>query len=118
LICQDNFAPDMARGILRMTVRDILTSGTAHGRWKQEMFAIGRWAAPAMFGDGIARGAGAAVTFCARLAVMLTLVAGSRERLTARFKLYIAAPRCWRQVCDRKRRRRCQTSLVTGKSAK
>jgi hypothetical protein len=91
LICQDNYAPDMARGILRMAVQDILTSGAAYRRWKQAVFAVRRWAAPAMFGDGIARGAGAAVTFCARLAVMLTLVAGSRERLTARFKLYVAA---------------------------
>ncbi len=91
LICQGNFAPDMARGIMRMTVQDILTSGAAHRRWKQAIFAIGRWAAPAMFGDGIARGAGAVVTLYARLAVMLTLVAGSRERLGARFKLYIAA---------------------------
>jgi hypothetical protein len=91
LICQGNYAPGMARGILRMTVQDILTSGAAHGRWKQAIFAIGRWAAPAMFGDGIARGAGAAVTLYARLAVMLTLVAGSPERLSARFMLYIAA---------------------------
>ena len=30
----------------------------------------------------------------------------------------VLTPRCWRQVCDKERRRRCQTSLVTGKSAK
>src|SRR5258705_2380384 len=30
----------------------------------------------------------------------------------------VLTPRCWRQVCDKKRRRRCQTSLVTGESAK
>jgi hypothetical protein len=91
LICQDNYAPDMAREILRMAVQDILTSGAAYRRWKQAVFAIARWAIPAMFGDGIARGAAAAVTLYARLAVMLALVAGSRERLGARFKLYIAA---------------------------
>jgi hypothetical protein len=91
LICQDNYAPDMAREILRMAVQDILTSGPAYRRWKQAVFAIGRWAIPAMFGDGIARGAGAAVTLYARLALMLALMAGSGERLGARFKLYIAA---------------------------
>jgi hypothetical protein len=91
LICQDNFAPDMARGILRMAVRDILTSSVAYRRWKQGMFAIGRWAAPAMFGDGIARGTCAVVTLYARLGVMLALVIGSREWLSVRFKLYIAA---------------------------
>src|SRR6266480_3675088 len=30
----------------------------------------------------------------------------------------VLTPRCWRQVCEKKRRRRCQTSLVTGKSTK
>ncbi len=91
LICQDNYAPDMAKGILRMAVQDILTSGTAYRRWKQAGFAIGRWAAAAMFGDGIARGVGATVTLYARLVVMLAVVAGSREWLGVRFKLYIAA---------------------------
>src|SRR6266403_705234 len=91
LICQDNYTPDMARGILRMAVQDILTSGAAYRRWKQAGFAIGRWAAAAMFGDGIARGVGATVAFYARLVVTLALVAGSRKWLGVRFKLYIAA---------------------------
>ena len=30
----------------------------------------------------------------------------------------VLTPQCRRQVCDRKRRRRCQTSMVTGESAK
>src|SRR6266567_3051169 len=30
----------------------------------------------------------------------------------------VLTPRCWRQVCEKTRRRRCQTSLVTGESAK
>src|SRR5258707_6317595 len=30
----------------------------------------------------------------------------------------VLTPRCWRQVCEKERRRRCQTSLVTGESAK
>ena len=30
----------------------------------------------------------------------------------------VLAPQCRRQVCEKKRRRRCQTSLVTGESAK
>src|SRR6266581_1395995 len=30
----------------------------------------------------------------------------------------VLTPQCRRQVCDKKRRRRCQTSLVTGESAK
>src|SRR6266403_1258977 len=30
----------------------------------------------------------------------------------------VLTPQCWRQVCDKKRRRRCQTSLVTGESTK
>jgi hypothetical protein len=30
----------------------------------------------------------------------------------------VLAPQCRRQVCDKKRRRRCQTSVVTGESAK
>src|SRR5213083_3486345 len=30
----------------------------------------------------------------------------------------VLTPRCWRQACEKKRRRRCQTSLVTGESTK
>src|SRR6266487_3102911 len=30
----------------------------------------------------------------------------------------VLTPRCWCQVCEKKRRRRCQTSLVTGESTK
>ena len=40
-----------------------------------------------------------------------TCCSGRRSRV-------VLTPRCWRQVCDRKRRRRCQTSLVTGESTK
>jgi GT2 family glycosyltransferase len=91
LICQDNFAPDMARGILRMAVQDILASGAAYHRWKQATFAIGRWVAPAMFADGITRRASAAVALYAYLAALVASMAGSRERLAVRFRLYIAA---------------------------
>ena len=91
LICQDNFAPDMARGILRMAVRDLIASSAAGGRWKQPMFAIGRWVAPAMFGDGIARRASTAVALYAYLAAIVASMAGSRERVGARFKRYIEA---------------------------
>src|SRR6266404_8824643 len=91
LICQDNYAPDMARWIFRTAVQDILTSGAAYRSWKEAVFAIWRWAGPAISGDGIARSAAAAVAFYAYLAVILALVAGSREWLRVRFKLYIAA---------------------------
>src|SRR6266567_2611397 len=30
----------------------------------------------------------------------------------------VLTPRCWSQVCEKKRRRRCQTSLVAGESTK
>src|SRR6266404_1869146 len=40
-----------------------------------------------------------------------TCCSGRRSRV-------VLTPRCWRQVCDKKRRRRCQTSLVTGESTK
>jgi hypothetical protein len=40
-----------------------------------------------------------------------TCCSGRRSRV-------VLTPRCWRQVGDKKRRRRCQTSLVTGESTK
>src|SRR6266702_5305916 len=40
-----------------------------------------------------------------------TCCSGRRSRV-------VLTPRCWRQVCEKKRRRRCQTSLVTGESTK
>jgi hypothetical protein len=91
-ICQDNFERDMARSILRMAVQDLLTSNAAGGSSKAAMFAMMmRWTCAAIFGDGIARGAGAAVALYARVALMLASVACSRERLAACFKRYIEA---------------------------
>src|SRR6476620_2449390 len=39
-------------------------------------------------------------------------------RCSVRPSRVVLTPRCWRQVCDKKRRRRCQTSLVTGEITK
>src|SRR5258705_7072604 len=39
-------------------------------------------------------------------------------RCSVRPSRVVLTPRCWRQVCDKTRRRRCQTSLVTGESTK
>src|SRR6266446_7934419 len=39
-------------------------------------------------------------------------------RCSGRPSRVVLTPRCWRQVCEKKRRRRCQTSLVTGESTK
>ena len=91
LICDDNFAPDMARGILRMAVQDVIASSVAGGRWRAAMFAIGRWTSPAIFGDGIARAAGAGVALYAYCVLLLASAAGSRQWLGVRFRIYIAA---------------------------
>ncbi len=91
LFGQDNFDRDMARTVLRIAVQDLITSGAAGGRWKQAIYAIGRWASPAISGDGIARGAAVAVSLYTHLIAVLALVAGSREWLAVRFRLYIAA---------------------------
>lgn len=91
LICQDNFDRDMARGILRMIVQDIFTLRAADAGWKQTMSAIGRWASPAISGDGFARGAAAAVALYTYLTARLALLAGSHEHVGVRFKRYIEA---------------------------
>jgi hypothetical protein len=91
LIGHDNFNRGMARAILRMIVKDLLTLRAADRRSQQALFAIGRWASPAISGDGIARGAVAAVALYAYLAAALTSVAGSRGQLGVRFKRYIEA---------------------------
>jgi hypothetical protein len=91
LICQDNFNRDMARGILRMVARDILTAPAADGRSKQAMWALGRWTSPAIFGDGLVRAEAAAVAVYAYLDAALAAVIGSRQRLGVVFKRFIAA---------------------------
>ncbi len=91
LICQGNFDRGMARVILRMIVKDLLTLRAADRRSEQALFAIGRWASPAISGDGITRGAAAAVVLYARLAAVLAWMIGTRKWLSVRFKLYIAA---------------------------
>jgi hypothetical protein len=91
LICQNNFNRDMARGILRMVTRDIITSPAAHGRAKQAMLALGRWTSPAIFADGLVRGEAAAGAVYAYLAAALAAVIGSHQRLGVVFKRFIAA---------------------------
>jgi hypothetical protein len=90
-ICQGNLDRDMAEGILRMLVQDILVSRVAVGRCRQTMAAIGRWVFPAISGDGMARGAAAAVVPCAHLAAVLASMIGTRKWLSVRFKGYIKA---------------------------
>lgn len=91
LICQDNFSRDMARAILRMVGRDMLASPAANGRSKQAIWALGRWASPAIFGDGLVRAEAAAVAVYAHLDVTLAAAIGSRQRLGVAFKRFIAA---------------------------
>jgi len=91
LVCQDNLNRDMARGILRMVGRDMLTSPAANGRSKQAMWALGRWASPAIFGDGLVRAEAAAVAVYAYLDAALAAVISSRQRLGVVFKRFIAA---------------------------
>lgn len=90
-ICQDNFNPDMARGILRMTTWDVLAAGMMSSGSTQRLLAIGRWASPAIFGDGLARGASIAAAVYARLVLTLVRLAGSRESIAGWLKRYIAA---------------------------
>jgi hypothetical protein len=91
LVCRGNFDRGMAQAILGMIGRDILTSDGADGRRKQNLFTLLRWASPAIFGDGLARSKAAAARFHAYLVVKLGPMVGSRERLGARFRRYIAA---------------------------
>ena len=91
LICQDNFDRDMAQAILRMTARDIFAAPAADGRSKQAVLALGRWASPAIFGDGLVRAEAAAVAVYAYLDAALAAVIGSRQRLAVVFKRFVAA---------------------------
>ncbi len=91
LICQDNFNRGMARAILRMVARDMLTSPAAEGGSKQAIWALGRWASPAIFGDGLVRAEAAAVAVYAYLDMALAAAIGSRQRLGVAFKRFIAA---------------------------
>lgn len=110
LVCQDNFDRDMARAILRMVGRDLLTSSAANGG---SMRALGRWAAPAILGDGFVRAEAAAVAVYAYLDAALAAVIGSRQRLGVVFKRFIAALiRYQRLKCIRAERRRGGTRDV------
>ena len=44
--------------------------------------------------------------------------AADERRKSGRRSRVVLTPRCWRQVCEKKRRRRWQTSPVTGESTK
>jgi hypothetical protein len=85
-VCQGNFDRDMARAILRMAGRDLVTASAAGGRWKQATSAILRWASPAISGDGIARYAAAAAARYAHFATMLAAVLGSRRTARRSFQ--------------------------------
>ncbi|HEX9470925.1 MAG TPA: hypothetical protein VF957_15430 [Bradyrhizobium sp.] len=115
LFCQGNFDRDMARGIFRMAMQDAIASRVAGGRCRQAMFAVGRWASPAIFGDGVARHASAAVTLYAYLVALLALVSGSRQWLSVRFRLFIAALiRHQRLRCIRTERQSSATAGMPG----
>jgi hypothetical protein len=84
--CRDNFESGMARSILRMSLRDLVT--------RQRIRAIGgvlRWAFPAIVGDGVARAASAITVVNAYVATLLTSRVGPREWLRRSLKHYIAA---------------------------
>jgi hypothetical protein len=91
LICQDNFNRDMARAILRMVGRDMLTSPAVNGRSNQAMWALGRWTSPAICGDGLIRAEAAAVAVYAHLDATLAAAISSHQRLGVVFKRFIAA---------------------------
>jgi hypothetical protein len=91
LICRDNLDRGMARRILRMAGQDMMMSRRVPSRRQQAISAIGRWVGPAMFGDVIARATSAALVCYAYLATRLAAVAGSNQRLSVRFRQYIAA---------------------------
>ena len=74
-----------------MVGRDMLTSPAGNGRSKQAIWALGRWASPAIFGDGLVRAEAAAVAVYAYLDAALAAVIGSRQRLGVVFKRFIAA---------------------------
>jgi hypothetical protein len=84
--CRDNFESGMARAILRMSLRDLVT--------RQRMRAVGgvlRWTFPAVFGGGVARASSALAVVNAHVATLLTSRVGPREWLRRSLKHYIAA---------------------------
>jgi hypothetical protein len=83
-ICRDNFAPDMARVVLRMCLRE--AAGGSIGAIR----GIERWAIPALSGDRIVRLASSVDAAGARLAAIVAILARSQERLGRDLRRYIA----------------------------
>jgi hypothetical protein len=117
LICQDNFDREMARAILRMIARDIRLSQRSGDRWKR-LPALARWVAPAISGDGIARGVAAAGTLHACIATRLAQMAGSREMLRLCFRRYVEALIRYQRLnsirAERRRRGAGRPDAITG----
>jgi hypothetical protein len=90
-ICQANFDSDTARSVLHIAVQSLLPLGRTYRHLPHSIARIGRWIAPAVFGDRIARLSAAAAAALAGIALLFAIATGSREHLNCRFRKYISA---------------------------
>lgn len=88
--CRDNLDAGMARGIVR-TIAANLPADVRSRQLRRSLDAAWRWLPPAIFGDGLARGGSAFTAMVARLVLIMTALAGSRESVARGMKTYIAA---------------------------
>lgn len=88
--CQDNFDSALARSAIGALLRDS-SVGRSWRRPDDKWRAFWRWAGPAIFGDGLARGRAFVSSIFARCMLSVLTVAGSRTRISKWLKRYIAA---------------------------
>ena len=91
-ICQGSWDRRLAQSLLRIAMHEMLSPSAACPRWPR-MFTrtLVRWLMPAIVGEGATR-AGTAIKVCWALAVVhLACLVGSRARLSAAFRTYVAA---------------------------
>jgi glycosyl transferase family 2 len=90
-ICQGNFDRDMAREVLHIAVQSLVPVGASYRHLPRLAIQVGRWLAPAIFGDRIVRVSASAAAIYARIALLLAVAIGSQNWVNCPFRKYIAA---------------------------
>jgi hypothetical protein len=90
-IYQGNFDRGMARAVLYIAVQSLLPLGRSYRHLMRSATQVGRWLAPAIFGDWTVRISASTAATYARIVLLLASAIGSQNWLNCRFRKYIAA---------------------------
>lgn len=89
-VCRDNFDAGMARHVVRTVARNLLAD-LRPLQLLGSVDALLQWLPRAIFGGRLVRGRSAVAARYARLVLAAAILAGSKESVARRFRIYIAA---------------------------